>query len=262
MVSLGGPPRRRNVFSDWRRRRRSEWSSIRNYREPISAICDSAHRIYSPLNDRLFIGVPACGSVIRQDRFGDPDFGGEARDIRGHGRLASDSGFVGPFSRNPPGMEHLPRRNRPLRRTGCLRFRIAVGGISDNWMANRREVDARLVGSAGYQGQLEERCVPGPGDHAEPSDGFLSRPVDLHLSPVGGFASNGSGDNAGFVPKFAFDKSQICLADRTVRKLFDQAQIFVICSGNEKYAARIHIQSVDNARTAPSTHVGDFRIAE
>ena len=108
-------------------------------------------------------------------------------------------------------------------------------------MPHRREVDPDLVSSARYQVQLEEARAVGNSDDTEAGCGFLARPVDLHLSPIGGLASERRRDKPGLVGERAFDQRQVRFGNRAVGKLFDEAEILFVGPRDQDDPAGVHV---------------------
>lgn len=132
-------------------------------------------------------------------------------------------------------------------------------------MANMCHVDADLVCSPGFKIAAHQACN-GRGAknliHLIVGDGLLcrSRMGYRHFLPVAVGAGNASGDHARAALRCTPDDGEVSAGQPAVAavagKLFRQAVVRLIVLGNDKQAAGVHVEAVDDAGSLDAANAG------
>jgi hypothetical protein len=123
----------------------------------------------------------------------------------------------------------------------------AVGRVADDGMAEVGEVDADLVGAAGFDADAQEGCQRPGGEDFVVRDGGPAFFRDGHFLAVDGMAADRELHGAGRLLRRAPDEGEVFLADGVGGKLRDERGVGLLVLGDDEDAGGVLVEAVDDA---------------
>lgn len=144
----------------------------------------------------------------------------------------------------------MPQRERlgMERRPRDQRRRPPVDRITQHRVMNVGEVDAHLVGAAGFERDLEERVAAGEHESPEVGNGGFSADNNRHSLPVFLVAANRGVDLCRGVAHLTDDDRPVLTLHHSLLQLAGQSLVRYVVLGNHKQSRRVAIQAMNDAR--------------
>lgn len=175
---------------------------------------------------------------------------GERAEVLGNGRRKLQPGVrLGMAKPQPPGVQHVPLRAQPAR-CGLTPFSSpAVGCVSQDRMAEVREVHPDLVRAAGFESRLHECHVGEPAQDAIRRARLAPAPLaHAHARSIALPPPDRDVDPPRVAPHDAVHQRQVPLPDDPVLELPAERSVRRLALGDHHDPGRLPIQAVDDAR--------------
>ncbi len=146
---------------------------------------------------------------------------------------------------------------------------VAVDGIADDGRADRRQVDADLVGAPGLERHAQQRAAGQRLDELEVGDGVAGVVArERHAGRVAAVAADRGLDAAAARARAAAHEREVRAADPAAAQLRLQARVRAAVAGHEQQAGGVAVEPVDDpgagvvaARGDPGERVDERRAA-
>ena len=109
---------------------------------------------------------------------------------------------------------------------------FVVGGVADDWVIDRREVDADLVRAAGLDIDIEEREFLEPLTHLPQAERVTAVGGYRHLGPMPSVACDRAVDGSFVFPRTAVDECDVGFFYCAVAELFGEGFVSLVVLGH------------------------------